>query len=116
MLKRILAVLALTALAAPAAFAHAQLKTSTPAPGATVAAPQHVMLTFSEKVRVTNLKLVSAGKDVPVTVDRAANSDTVHVPVPALAPGTYEVQWTVVGADGHPMNGKMSFTVSGSRS
>jgi methionine-rich copper-binding protein CopC len=116
MLRPLFTALALTALTATAAFAHAELKTSTPAAGATVAAPQHLMLTFSEKVRVTNLKLVSAGKDVPVTVDRAASSDTVHVPVPALAPGNYEVQWTVVGADGHPMNGKLAFTVAAGRS
>jgi methionine-rich copper-binding protein CopC len=113
MLKPILAGIAVTLLSTQMGVAHALLKSSVPARGATVAPPQHVMLTFDGKVRVTNLKLTNAGKDTPLPFDRAAApTETVHVPVQPLAPGAYTVTWTVIGEDGHPMDGRLRFTVA----
>jgi copper resistance protein C len=112
MLKQILAAVAVTMLSTQMGYAHALLKTSVPARGATVAAPQHLMLTFDGKVRVTNLKLMNAGKDTPLPFDRAAApTETLHVPMQPLAPGAYTVTWTVIGEDGHPMDGRLRFTV-----
>ena len=119
MLKRTAAIVAtMGLLSASPAFAHAALKVSAPASGATVAAPHDLSLTFSEKVRLTAVKLTAAGKDVSgVTVDRAAPAaPTFTVPLPHLAPAKYEVRWTALGDDGHPVNGTFTFTVSNAAS
>ena len=100
-------------LSASPAFAHAALKVSAPQSGATVAAPQTLSLTFSEKVRLTQVKLTADGKDVSgVQVDRAAPAaPSFNVPLPKLAPAKYEVRWSALGDDGHPVNGTFTFTV-----
>jgi methionine-rich copper-binding protein CopC len=118
MLKAITVSAALSLFAVSPAFAHAALKVSAPASGATVAAPHDLSLTFSEKVRLTAVKLTAGGKDVSgVQVDRAAPaSPTFTVPLPHLAPAKYEVRWTALGDDGHPVNGTFTFTVSNAAS
>ena len=119
MLKTIIAgVATIGLLSASPAFAHAALKVSAPQSGATVAAPQTLNLTFSEKVRLTQVKLIADGKDVSgVQVDRAAPAaPTFNVPLPKLAPAKYEVRWSALGDDGHPVNGTFTFTVSNTAS
>lgn len=119
MLKRTAAIAALMSLvSASPAFAHAALKVSAPASGATVAAPHDLSLTFSEKVRLTAVRLTADGKDVSgIAVDRAAPAaPTFTVPLPRLAPAKYEVRWTALGDDGHPVNGTFTFTVSNAAS
>jgi len=118
MLKKVLAgIAALGFLSASPAFAHAALKVSTPKGGTTVAAPQNLSLTFTEKVRLTAVKLTAAGKETAVETDRSAPAaETFSVPLSTLAPGTYQVRWTALGADGHPANGTFSFTVSSTAS
>ena len=119
MLKRLFASVAVIGLlSASPAFAHAALKLSAPKSGATVEAPQNLSLTFSEKVRLTAVKLTADGKDVSgVQVDRAAAAaPSFTVVLPKLAPAKYEVRWTALGDDGHPVNGTFSFTVSSAAS
>lgn len=117
MLRKILAVAAMCLLSASPAFAHAALKLSTPKSGTTVAAPQILSLTFTEKVRLTAVRLTAAGKDTAVETDRSAPAaDSFSLPLSTLAPGTYQVRWTVLGADGHPANGTFSFTVANTAS
>ena len=118
MLKKTAAIAAaIGLLSASPAFAHAALKVSAPAGGATVAAPHDLSLTFSEKVRLTAVRLTANGKDLSVPVDRAAPaSPTFTVPLPHLAPAKYEVRWTALGDDGHPVNGTFTFTVSNAAS
>lgn len=112
------AVTVLGLLSATPAFAHAALRVSAPASGATVVAPHDLSLTFSEKVRLTAVRLTADGKDVSgVQVDRAAAAaPTFSVPLPHLAPAKYEVRWSVLGDDGHPVNGTFTFTVSNTAS
>jgi copper resistance protein C len=119
MLKKTAAIAAAIALlSASPAFAHAALKVSAPASGATVAAPHDLSLTFSEKVRLTAVKVTADGKDVSgVQVDRAAPAAaTFAVPLPHLGPAKYEVRWTALGDDGHAVNGTFTFTVSNTAS
>jgi copper resistance protein C len=118
MLKRLIAIVAVGLLSVSPVFAHAVLKLSTPNSGATVEAPQNLSLTFSEKVRLTAIKLTADGKDVSgVQVDRAAAAaPNFTVVLPRLAPAKYEVRWTALGDDGHPVNGTFSFTVSSAAS
>ena len=112
------AIAVLGLLSASPAFAHAALKVSAPASGATVAAPHDLSLTFSEKVRLTAVRLTAGGMDVSgVQVDRAAvAAPTFTVPLPHLAPAKYDVRWSAIGDDGHPVNGTFTFTVSNTAS
>ena len=100
-------------LAGPA-FGHAKLRSTVPAADAQlIEAPKSVTLTFNENVRLAVLSVTSGGRDIPVTVDRGAPAaPQVTVTLPALAPGTYQVRWSVLAAaDGHATQGTFSFTI-----
>jgi methionine-rich copper-binding protein CopC len=99
-----------------AAFAHARLQSSTPASNAQLAhAPATLELNFSEEAKLAVLKLTTAGTQVPVTLDRGVEaSKKIVVTLPALQPGTYEVQWSAIAKDdGHVTKGMFSFVVQG---
>jgi methionine-rich copper-binding protein CopC len=115
MIKSTLFALSLSVAAAPC-FAHAKLESSTPAGNAQLAAaPQTLMLKFNEAATIAVLKLISAGKEIPIPVDKSAKPDrTFTFSLPRLAPGSYTVQWSVVAADdGHVTKGSFSFTITG---
>ncbi len=101
-----------------AAHFHLTLKRAEPAANDTVAtSPSSIKLWFTESVtsstvavRLTDARdaVVKLGE---VSVESAPMSPAV-VPVPAtLAAGTYTVAWRAMADDGHPSNGKFSFTV-----
>lgn len=100
------------------AFAHADLKTSSPAPKSSVADVQEIRLGFSEGVNAkfsgVDLK-DEAGKAVatgPAQVD-PKNKKELIVPVSAkLSPGTYSVEWHAVSDDSHRVKGQFSFKVA----
>lgn len=99
------------------AWAHATLKTATPAKDAEVTiAPKEIELQFNEKLEAafSNAKVVdSNGKEV--TSDKAildaANPSVMKLAVPALTTSTYKVEYVGVGHDGHRRKGDYSFTV-----
>ena len=93
---------------------HAKLQNSIPAANAQLAhAPTTLTLNFSEAAQLAVLKLTASGIAVPLTVDRGAKpSSAVVVPLPALKPGKYQVEWSAIAADdGHITKGSFSFTV-----
>ncbi|WP_237479925.1 copper homeostasis periplasmic binding protein CopC [Lichenibacterium dinghuense] len=109
---------ALCLAASAPAFAHAHLKASTPASGASVARPGEIDLAFTEGVnpKFTGLSLSGPG-GAPVSTGPArpgAGGDaTLVVPVAGpLAPGTYKVDWHALATDGHKTEGSFSFTVA----
>ena len=95
--------------------AHAQLVSSNPAPDATVAAPQLIMLQFNEplEARISHFELKNAHGDIlSVSASEAPDDKSiVGTPESSLSPGLYNVDWSVAGDDGHPMSGHFSFTV-----
>jgi methionine-rich copper-binding protein CopC len=98
-------------------FSHAKLQSSVPASNAQLAhTPPTLTLNFSEEAQLAVLKLTSSGTSVPVPLDRNAKaSSTIVVTLPALKPGTYDVQWSAIAQDdGHVTKGSFSFTVLGS--
>jgi methionine-rich copper-binding protein CopC len=98
-------------------FSHAKLQSSIPASNAQLAhTPPTLTLNFSEEAQLAVLKLTSSGSSVPVSLDRNAKaSSAIVVTLPALKPGTYEVQWSAIAQDdGHVTKGSFSFTVLGS--
>lgn len=99
------------------AWAHAGLQASTPEKDAEIAAaPKEITLQFNEKLEsaFSTAKLIdSTGKQVNVekpTLD-ANNPSVMKLPVPALSPGKYKVEYVGVGHDGHRRKGDYSFTV-----
>lgn len=96
------------------AWAHNALISSSPADGTTVAKPPAtVVLTFNEPAIETGTKVLVTGPDGSVTRgDPELVDTTVRQGLTADLPaGEYTVQWRVTSADGHPINGTLSFRV-----
>ncbi|WP_019579385.1 copper homeostasis periplasmic binding protein CopC [Pseudomonas mandelii] len=103
-------------LAASSAFAHAHLKSQTPAADSTVQAPTELRLVFSEGVEATftKVKISKDGADVPVKSLATEGSDKktlVVTPAAPLAAGDYKVKWHAVSVDTHKSEGAYRFKV-----
>ena len=110
-----LVVLFTALLGTPAALAHTSLQKSTPAAGASLAAPPtEVSLTFGEAVRLPAAPIRVAGPDGAVwTVGNAVTDATVTAPVTATGPaGAYTVHWQVISDDGDTIRGTIPFTLT----
>jgi methionine-rich copper-binding protein CopC len=115
-LKSFIAAGALLAFAAGPAFAHAKLESSVPRAGSTVAgAPPALRLAFNEPLEAPFSKIGLSGASGPVALPKAqvdkADPKVLAVPLPALAPGQYKVQWSTVTRDGHKVRGEFDFKV-----
>ena len=93
--------------------AHAKLLSTSPSAGAELAAaPKVLTLDFNESVQLAVLKVSAAGKDISVPYDSGAPASHIAVPLPALAPGTYQVRWSALTVDdGHVVKGAFSFVI-----
>ncbi|WP_420643786.1 copper resistance CopC family protein [Candidatus Leptofilum sp.] len=104
-----------TAVFIPTIFAHAELISAVPAPGSTVATLTELRLTFSESIGPNgqiqlHQNFISAAELAPVV----ENEVELVTAVPPLPDGAYMVQWSVISADGHPINGSYSLGISSS--
>jgi len=98
--------------------AHTHLKEAVPANGSTVTqAPSNLVLTFSGPVRLTALSIAKpdGSDEKKIAPLPEASSASITVPAPKLVAGQYLVNWRIVGADGHVMSGKFSFTVAAAK-
>jgi methionine-rich copper-binding protein CopC len=116
-LKRFALALAVAAMA-PASFAHPLPRAAAPAPNAVLtSSPQEIRITFSEGLvaAFSGLDLAdAAGKPValgPATVDPGDNKVLVAMVRAQLASGVYTVSWRAVGDDTHHVAGHYSFQV-----
>lgn len=105
-------------LGASSVFAHAHLKSSTPAADSSVVAPNELRLVFTEGVEAafTQVKISKDGAplDVKSLATEGADKKTLIV-IPAATPlraGEYKVQWHAVSVDTHKSEGSYSFKVS----
>jgi methionine-rich copper-binding protein CopC len=95
---------------------HATLISSEPAADSHLAAsPTRVRLVFSEPIE-GNLARVTLvpGSGAPLVLRAGADPRDVHAViarVDSLATGKYRVQWRVVSADGHAVDGSYLFAV-----
>jgi methionine-rich copper-binding protein CopC len=110
-----------TAASAPPAF-HASLKKAVPGKGDTVAvSPDTLTLWFSEKVEIPLTKVALSGGGAarklgaPAFGGTSADAPVVVAVEEKLAPGTYKVDWTVAGKDGHPSKGSYEFVLKAGR-
>lgn len=95
-------------------YAHTALKEAMPADGAVVnKAPTALELTFTEDVQLLKLELTNAdGAVQPLDFKASATAaKTFSIALPALAPAAYDATWTILGKDGHRVEGKLGFTL-----
>jgi methionine-rich copper-binding protein CopC len=114
-MKRLMTATLLAAMFAGPAFAHTKLKAAVPADGSTIeAAPAVFTLTFSEPARLTALSVQKdGGAEQKIASLPSTASVEAKVPAPKLENGRYTLNYRMVSADGHVMNGKITFTVGG---
>lgn len=108
--------LALVLLTASPAAAHTGLSGSLPADGATAAAPEQVVLSFSGEVvgRLSAVTVVGDdGADAADGRPVVEGTDVVQPLERPLEPGRWTVSYRVVAVDGHPLTGQLAFTVGG---
>jgi methionine-rich copper-binding protein CopC len=107
------ALLALFGLLPLLAQAHTHLQKSTPAADSAGAAPEQLVLQFSEATRLTALTLQEeGGQEARKLGPLPAQPDKViRVAAPKLDPGVYVLGWRALGDDGHVMSGTLRFTV-----
>jgi copper transport protein len=104
----------LLACAGTAALAHAHLEKASPADGSVIsAAPQNLVLQFSERAQLAALWIAAdGGSRRKLTPLPQQPEQRIVVALPNLAPGTYVVSWRAVAADGHVVPGQIRFTLT----
>lgn len=102
-------------LAAPAAFAHTHPEMMMPAADATVSAPASIMIHFSGALepKFSSITVTDATGHVVNKEPAAVGADAkvMTLPLPALMPGIYTVNWVGVSVDTHRSTGEYKFTV-----
>ena len=103
-------------LGAAPAFAHTRLESSDPVDKSSVdTAPASVSLTFNEAISAEFATLSVVGPDGTnyQSGQVSAAGGQVSTAVSPLGPaGAYEIGYRVVSDDGHPVQGKVSFTLT----
>lgn len=106
--------LVLMVLAAPRASAHSALVSSDPADGSTVAtAPEQITLVFNEPAQTLGSEIVVTDPNGVTVSDGAVqlvDSTVTQALAGDLPAGAYSVAWRVTSADGHPIDGSLTFT------
>ncbi len=112
------AVVASLALPAGTAWAHNTLLSSDPADGAALSlASSQITWVFDnpvplETMTVTLIDATGARSDLSGSTHGAAGDTEVITPLPTLQPGPVSLRWRLVGPDGHPITGRVDFTVT----
>lgn len=95
---------------------HASLVSSEPAAKSHLAtAPARIRLVFSEPIegKLSRITLARSGS-TPFVVPAAGDPRDVHAviaPSDSLTPGAYRLEWRIVSADGHPVDGNFVFSI-----
>lgn len=109
-----LTVIAASLVVPSAAFAHANLVSTSPRDRAVLArAPANVVVRFDQDIRVApgNAAVRNGGGSV-VDGKSTAHGATLEIPLrPGLGDGDYSVRWSAVSQDGHIVQGVLAFGV-----
>lgn len=106
-------ILAAGLLTCPAAFAHTELVSSTPADNTVLeSVPKAFTLKFTEAAKLTVLSVQLRGGDKqelgPLP---AAMQESFIIPAPELTSGSYTLSWRALTDDGHVAHGELTFEV-----
>ena len=116
-MKNLLIIISLFAVWSNVAFAHTALSKSTPAEGEVLStAPASIQLVYTESVRLlrAELLLIRNASSEKVDIDfepSSTSAEQYSVTLPHLTNGQYRIEWAVMGADGHPVQGALSFGI-----
>ncbi len=111
------AAILLTMSISTSAFAHSHLEGSNPADGDIVTEPlNEIVLEFDGKIEQGSFIDVKTTKGQAIELQEIIIGDgtltgTVAEPLPN---DEYQVNWSIISADGHPLEGEFSFTVNAS--
>ncbi|MGF9798563.1 copper resistance CopC family protein [Brevibacillus agri] len=96
-----------------AAFAHTGLEKSTPQNQQVVTEVKEIILEFNTKVeKVSTFAVKSEQGEVIETGDIHIDGKVMRGTIAKqLQDGSYTVNWKIIGADGHPVEGQFSFVV-----
>ncbi|WP_052807419.1 copper resistance CopC family protein [Risungbinella massiliensis] len=115
MKKTVAFLLAIVLLLVPqAVFAHSKLVKANPAPDTTITEEvKEMRLEFNTKIEQGSTVAVKdeTNKEIPVQVQVAGN-ELVATTSDVLPNGAIQVHWTIIGADGHTVEGEYQFTVN----
>jgi copper resistance protein C len=91
--------------------AHTTLRSTDPTDGSTVTAPlPAVGLTFSSGVFLGEVTVTDPAGDSAAAGEATVAGAVVTQPVTLAAPGAYTVAYEVTSGDGHPLEGRLTFT------
>lgn len=100
------------------AWAHNTLLSSDPADGAALAvAPTQITWVFDKSVpletmTVTLIDASGSRTELSGSAYGATGDTEVVTPLPPLSPGPVSLRWRLVGPDGHPLTGRVDFTIA----
>ncbi len=96
-------------------YAHSHLSTSTPVDGEIVSEPlSAITLTFDGRIEQGSFLEITSAEGIVVEladlqIGKGMLTGTVAQP---LINGDYDVNWSIISADGHPIEGVFSFTMN----
>jgi copper resistance protein C len=92
--------------------AHTELTSSNPAAGQVVTEDlTKMVLTFAGEIEsLSTMKLIIEGQEIPLNVELQEKQMIGTIPTP-LNNGSYVIDWSIAGEDGHPITGKIPFTI-----
>ncbi|PLT33930.1 copper resistance CopC family protein [Bacillus sp. V5-8f] len=93
--------------------AHTGLSSSNPKDGQVVIEDlKEITLTYETKIEtLSTMKLIKDGTEIPFQQIKVEENRLIGTLSESLRNGPYVVEWKIVGADGHPITGNISFTV-----
>ncbi|MFA1711512.1 copper resistance protein CopC [Peribacillus frigoritolerans] len=93
--------------------AHTELTSSNPKEGQMVTEElDEIVLDFAGSIEeLSTMKLMKDGEEVSLSQVQVQDKKMVGTPSAPLENGSYIIDWTIAGEDGHPISGKVSFTV-----
>ncbi|MFJ7975896.1 copper resistance protein CopC [Peribacillus sp. NPDC096379] len=95
------------------ASAHTHLSSSNPTEGQVVTEElKEITLDYAENIeKLSTMKLLKDGVEIPLSQILVQDRQLVGTLSAPLENGSYIIDWNIVGEDGHPITGKVSFTV-----
>jgi methionine-rich copper-binding protein CopC len=113
-LKKIILFLFCTLLIVPSfVSAHTSLSSSNPSEGQVVTENlEQIILTFATSIEeLSTMDLVKDGNLIPLEGIKVENNQLTGTIAKPLENGSYIIQWTIVGEDGHPIKGEINFAI-----
>lgn len=112
--KKLLSIIIIALLMLPTTtFAHTELSNSNPEAGQIVTEEtKEISLTFGGEIEaLSTMTLTIDGQEIPFLSVLANGNQLVGQLQSPLENGSYVIQWSIAGEDGHPITGEIPFEV-----